>query len=551
MPTSRPPVRLDRSGAGHGSRAAALVAAIVTVVWCSGFIIWQLITESGTSQADHIGDLAPLVPTGLAVALALRAACVAHDRRTAGAWLLMAIAFACDFAATSYWAWLELVRHVAPFPSLADVGYAGFYVFVMAGLLCFPGPRRNAGERLRVVLDIAVVFLAGAMGVWYFALGPTSRGIEFVGLETVLSLAYPVGDLVLVFGVTTLLVRGTVASSHAVLRLLMVGCLAFVLGDLGFADLSLTDSYDTGDWPDAFWMLAWTAIVVAVAVECRRSSRPSAGPGLDPDLAARVAVPPYIAIMAAFGLTFSVAWGTVRFPLDGMLLGVGAITFAVVLRQVSAIRENARLNAKLHALATTDPLTELINRRQFLEIAARHIQLGHGDELCLIVADIDHFKSINDSYGHGVGDEALVWVARHFVERLPREAVVARIGGDEFVALLPARSLADAVAVAEDLVASVVATAQPLPGGPDHLSLSLGVASAHGCPDVAALLRAADDGLYVAKRNGRGRVGVHQDRLGAEVLPGIGGVDAFPRPEPAEPEGLDPWTVDATIAVGI
>ena len=490
-------------------RAAALGLAGLAVAWCCAFIGWQFIGGGDEAQIVLVGDLAPMLPMASAGALALRAARLAPDRRTASAYRLMALAFSAYLGATVLWAWFELVWHIAPWPSLADAGFLAYFPLLLAGLLRLPGPRRPAGERVRLTLDISVVVLASAMAIWYFVVGPTVRAAEQMDLSTVLSLAYPVGDLVLVFGVATLLLRGAASSRGLVLPLLLAGCCAFVIGDIGFAALSLRDAYSSGDWPDAFWMVAWTVTVVGLAAPCR-TTRPTTSTTAHRSRGTLPRGP--VALHRHRGrpsLSASVAWRTVGAPLDGLLLGAAAITVTVVLRQVTALRDNVRLLTELHELATTDPLTHLANRRHFLEVAASHLHGGGNDGLCLIMADIDHFKSINDHYGHGAGDEALCWLAQRCQAVLPQDAVIGRVGGDEFVALLPGRTLDESTAIAERLVESVAGTLSPVASGPERMSVSLGVASAHGCPDVASLILAADSALYVAKGRGRNRACAH------------------------------------------
>ena len=222
-----------------------------------------------------------------------------------------------------------------------------------------------------------------------------------------------------------------------------------------------------------------------------------------------VALLPYIAIGAAFGLAVMVGWGSVQFPLNGILLGATAITATVVLRQVMAQRDNVRLMGEFRTLATTDALTHLANRRYFLDVAQRHLHGTGREDLFLIMADLDHFKSINDTFGHSAGDDALSWVARHCKSVLPSDAVVGRLGGDEFVALLPGHTLGLAMIVADQLAASISSSVGAVPAGPERLTVSLGVASARDCPDVATLLHLADGALYEAKRSGRNRACAH------------------------------------------
>jgi diguanylate cyclase (GGDEF)-like protein len=328
-----------------------------------------------------------------------------------------------------------------------------------------------------------------------------------------LSLAYPIGDLVLVFGVVAALFRKTAPNAHA-LRLLLAGALAFVVADVGFARLNLADAYTPASWPDTGWMIALVAMLLSADYQRRRGASTDARRS-DLDLAitsARVVnVLPYVAIAGAYSLLLVVGHDAAAFPLDGLILLAVLLTAVVVARQVTVLHDNARLIEELSRMATVDALTGVSSRRRVLDRAERSFEDAQrdGDALAIVMADVDHFKRINDSYGHAVGDDALRFVARTCEEHLPPGAVVGRYGGDELVLLLPGASLAEALALAERVAVAVARVHEPVAGGPPALSLSLGVASAEGSSDLPAVLRDADAALYEAKRSGRSRARAH------------------------------------------
>ncbi|MFT3858806.1 MAG: diguanylate cyclase [Aquabacterium sp.] len=170
-------------------------------------------------------------------------------------------------------------------------------------------------------------------------------------------------------------------------------------------------------------------------------------------------------------------------------------------------RELERANAELAHLARKDGLTGLYNRRaaddRMDEECARHQRYGQAFSLLLL--DIDHFKRINDSFGHAVGDEALRHVA-HCLTALCRDAdFVARFGGEEFLVLLPQTHLEGAVQAGEKLRLAIAALDVPQVG---HVTVSIGAAELSGGMPTSLrdLLKRADDALYEAKAGGRNRV---------------------------------------------
>ncbi|MCS7267736.1 MAG: EAL domain-containing protein [Geminicoccaceae bacterium] len=176
---------------------------------------------------------------------------------------------------------------------------------------------------------------------------------------------------------------------------------------------------------------------------------------------------------------------------------------------VTALREEHRaLAAQLHELALHDPLTGLANRRLFSEALAAALRAARrsGNGVGLLRLDVDHFKLINDSFGHEAGDAVFVEVARRLRACLREVDTVARLGGDELgVVLSGIRSRFEVEAVAERILAAMAA---PLQRGRDQIDFRVsigGTVCGAECCTEQELLRAADDALYEAKRSGRAR----------------------------------------------
>jgi diguanylate cyclase (GGDEF)-like protein len=172
----------------------------------------------------------------------------------------------------------------------------------------------------------------------------------------------------------------------------------------------------------------------------------------------------------------------------------------------------ASMQNELIRLATTDPLTGLLNRRAFFERAEECCALARdGSPLSGVMLDIDHFKKINDSFGHDVGDQAIREVARAVVAA--KDAIVGRLGGEEFVMLFPGRELDAAANIADALRQKMLSLR--IPGGRDTatLSCSFGVSEWQHGDTIDEMLRRADVALYAAKAGGRNRVVVSDAAL--------------------------------------
>lgn len=164
--------------------------------------------------------------------------------------------------------------------------------------------------------------------------------------------------------------------------------------------------------------------------------------------------------------------------------------------------------ARLLRQATLDPLTGLNNRSHFEALAANALARSQrtGEPVAVMLCDIDHFKQVNDRYGHAVGDQALLHVARVLSANLRECDVLARWGGEEFLALMPAQAPDAAMAAAERIRAVLQAQPLDVEGNPTPLTLSFGVAQVHGSADLQAATARADQALYASKRTGRNRV---------------------------------------------
>jgi diguanylate cyclase (GGDEF)-like protein len=504
--TGQPPRPVRRWGALVDRDGwVVLVAAMYT----AAFVAWVIVAGGNDRTSTVISDYA-FLPAGLAAGLvAWRAAAhPALDRATRKAWRLIGLSFFAWWFGDVVWFWFEVVRHSSPFPSLADAGYLSFYPLLLWGLLTLPGAPRAALDRMKVWLDAGTVLLGGTMAVWYVVIQPTVAEHESHLLNKVLSVAYPVGDLVVVFGLAMMLLRRPASASVAALRLLVVGASVFVVADVTYARLNLSNSYNGPGVPDIFWMIALFFMLAGAASQRRRAATPSEL--VDDELGpARVSKLPYLALAVGYGFMLWVGHRQAVSPLNGLLIGAVGLTVLVAARQMTAQQENLKLTATLAQLATVDVLTGLRNRRSFFELAEREWTraLRSDSPLSAVMVDVDRFKRINDSLGHAAGDEVLSAVSRRCLEELRSIDVLGRYGGDELVALLPDSAIVDALAVAQRLRLAVASTPVPTENGDVRVCISVGVATAAGgCASLRKLLGQADTALYQAKHRGRDQV---------------------------------------------
>ena len=190
-----------------------------------------------------------------------------------------------------------------------------------------------------------------------------------------------------------------------------------------------------------------------------------------------------------------------------------AQVLATIGAQAAIALENARLYDEVQQLAITDELTGLFNRRGLFQLGQREVEraLRFRHPLTAVMLDIDHFKDVNDSYGHPAGDRVLRALTECCRENVRTIDVVGRYGGEEFFLLLPETDLTDAIQIAERLRVSVENCSVSYGRERLRFTISLGIAElAPDIPNLAALIERADQAQYLAKQSGRNRVRVFQ-----------------------------------------
>jgi len=184
---------------------------------------------------------------------------------------------------------------------------------------------------------------------------------------------------------------------------------------------------------------------------------------------------------------------------------------------------NETMQTELKSLARTDPLTGVNNRLALVEAAGRALDaaVGDGRPLGVLMLDVDHFKAVNDRFGHGGGDQVLLSLVERIQRVLGRGDVIGRIGGEEFVVLSPGHGLRHTRALGERIRAEVESAPLTLGGHAFGMTVSVGVTEAAPAErDVTALLQRADAALYSAKRAGRNRVvAAGDDERAAQAAP--------------------------------
>ncbi len=188
-------------------------------------------------------------------------------------------------------------------------------------------------------------------------------------------------------------------------------------------------------------------------------------------------------------------------------------TLEVLASHMAVSMANARMVAHLETMATTDGMTGLLNKRAMLEAAAQKVEAARrfGRPLAVIVVDIDHFKRVNDTYGHDVGDHVIKGLGALLARQKRSTDIVARFGGEEFVILCEQTDEEGANLLAERVRSELAGTVFPTKKGPLSVTCSLGISTfPDSGEDWDSLFKSADEALYASKNGGRNRVSTHR-----------------------------------------
>lgn len=487
------------------------------VVWAAlslGYLLFLVLTPLGATGTIVVDDYASAVAPAVAGLACLRAAAFAFGQ-SRRAWLLLGSSALCWSAGGAIWTVYEVhLGQSVPFPSLADVGYLGFVPLAAAGLLLFPGSRAGTAAWLRRLLDGVIAAGALLFVSWSLVLGPAFEAGSGSVLAQSISLAYPAGD-VLLATIALLALAAAQGERRVTMLLIGLGLLIIAVADSSFTWFILRGEYATGNLFDTGYVSGFLLIGVAGF----RSIHPTAQQPAPPPALGRLALSlPYAPLLISLPFAVQLEFrGEDAGPFQfGIVL---VVIVAVLVRQLLSMQVISALSRQLHDTVATvrqqevalhhqvfhDPLTGLANRSLFADRLSQALtRTRRAGPVILLLADLDDFKTVNDTLGHPAGDELLVAVAQRLLTVVRSEDTVARLGGDEFAVLLEAsEGLPDARLVAERIAGALLRPFH-LSGTRTVIGASIGLAVATRSADGASLLRDADIAMYAAKADGRG-----------------------------------------------
>ncbi|HVE94070.1 MAG TPA: PAS domain S-box protein [Acidimicrobiales bacterium] len=327
------------------------LVSLAAVAYAALFVAWVAWGGGTTWQRTVISDAAMLPMTLGGAALSWRASLrVELPEAVRRSWRWITAAFLAWWAGDALWLFYEVVSHESPFPSAADAFRLSFYGLMLVAIVRAVRLPSTAGMRATLAIDVLTVSGIGGATTWYLIVRPLAGDTHASFFEAALTAAYPIGDLLLGVAISVALFAGRGRGPGRPLRLLACGAAVFVVADVLFARLYLAEQYDVGDWPDAFWMIALTVMLLAAnaqhsaPVTSSRSVRASA-----------VTRPffPYAAVVLGYVLLLYAAPRESSQSAVVLVLVSFFVTCLVVVRHALVLRENVRLTearTRLHTI---------------------------------------------------------------------------------------------------------------------------------------------------------------------------------------------------------
>jgi diguanylate cyclase (GGDEF)-like protein len=483
-------------------RLLRLVASVCTLEVLGYLVATRWVSHNGTSGRLLDNFIYPLMEAVAVVLLGLAARHASGRRRAFYA--LAAVSTLAGLCADITWVVLVLVIHRYPTPSLADV-------FYLVGLLIL-GPALwvgfgfgSRGQRIRALLDALmwmVVLIYVAVTVMIV---PQLRGGQLSGADKV-ALAETLLAVVAGIWVAGVLMVGQKRIPLG-MKLVTLGIAAQAASWVAYSYIYTVSPVQDGSWVLTGWQATWALLIMGAVAELNGDGSDVSGQRASRGLSVWVTT---VGVVVLLGLIMVLS---PSLNVDLVAVIAALVGFLIVVTRLHvSLSDRDQLAGEMRAMAETDALTGIANRRVFdarLSTAtARAAQ--RGDTVGVITIDIDHFKAINDGYGHPLGDVVLQQVANRLAGVVRSSDTLARMGGEEFAVLAPGITLASIGELAERFRHAVSAYPIAVSGGISiPVTISLGAACMPGHAQHAdELLRVADRALYEAKAKSRNVVHV-------------------------------------------
>jgi diguanylate cyclase (GGDEF)-like protein len=427
-------------------------------------------------------------------------------------WLLLSIGVFIYLTASTVWFITNVLLGIYSYPGPADLLWISAYLTLLAALLFRVSALRYSMSQRPLYNILMLMTVASALSIYYL-INPLLIQAEGSLAITFLTIAYPLLDIVILFAAISLYYLAQYSRQRKVLLLIAVGFTLQIIADTVLVYLSILGMYVSGHPIEPLWQGCLLLCGLAGLYEIK-SKKEHKEEGIH-KMMPLYNVFPYLCIT----LLLYMVMHSHGFKLNALSIGLSIVMLLTIMRQLSTLSENARLMNEYKQLAYCDTITGLNNRARFkkdLEVVLAEAQ-EHQATIGLMLIDLDRFKNINDTLGHPVGDALLKVFAERLIELVQYPGQVYRIGGDEFVLLIPNTSAAGCASIAEELIQAMDKPFR-IEGWEIIISPSIGISLFPENGDQPEqLFKYADAAMYYAKEQGKNNYKFYTAELNDEV----------------------------------
>lgn len=400
-------------------RSASILAALIALAYTANSV---LVTDQELRMI--ISDVAAVL-IGLLVTFGLLSAAkrsAIYGRQVRLAWTVLALAQFTHAIGDTIWTITEVVLHQSPFPSLADGPDLAYYPIFALGILLLPRVPLTSSEKLKVFLDTGIVMIASAILFWVLLIAPTIQSnAEADTLTATLAVAYPVMDLVLLFGLIEMLFRRIKSTGLGPMMILVTGIAVLITTDSVFMSQSLNNTYVSGGLLDSGWIASYLLVGLAGVLYAESLKFDSSFQAIKP-MDIQFTWPLYLPYLLAGATYILLVWSynhPLPISLSDLSWAVGGIIGLIIVRQIVALKENERLYK-----ATVQEIAE----RKLAESEVRNLNEGLEDR---VVERTQQLESANNELHTEIQDRKR---AEESLLKAKEEAEAATKAKSEFLA---------------------------------------------------------------------------------------------------------------------
>ncbi len=476
--------------------------------------------------SDYVGIASDLMsPAGIIVSLIIMLYTIRFfsSGKTKWIWIIFLMGGAVFLIGDLNWAYTELIKGANPFASASDTWYLISAFLILIGFFLHI-PQKSRFSAARSGFDVLIVMVIYVSLDIKYILLPIMNNIVLSAEEKLAALGYPIFDAGLFMVILLLYFNDADGKQYFRSRIMLVIAGTWFLADQFFSIQSILGIYQSGSWLDPLWAASFLGLsIVALQSAEFHLSTPESIDNSDRKSNGGII---YMRGFFTYGvmIIFLTMWCFQYYAQDPLSIGGIIVIFLLILRQYFALLENRRLlellvqsneelqeaKSRIEYELRTDYLTRLFNRR-YVDVALAELQKAariNPTPFSVLVMDIDHFKNINDQYGHSAGDQVLQQIAKIICMNIRKDDIAARWGGEEFVVILPDSDESLAYSIGERIRSEIAGNQFKYDTGPQNikLSVSIGISEVDSLEqDFGKVLLRADQGMYEAKDAGRNR----------------------------------------------